>query len=366
MRKTIPLAIFLALLAPGPGAHAAGAPGIRFEHGDWQLACDNTRTCRAAGYYSQGGNDDDADAAGSGEPLPVTVLFTRKAGPNEPVRGEFQIGNPGADQTTDQFPRTMALAMTIDGRPHGKLIIEQPRWTVTLAPAQTQALLAALTRSSRIAWSDGTRTWRLSDKGAAAVLLKMDESQGRLGTPGALVRKGSKDEQGVLRAVAAPVVLAAAVPRKDIVEWPKARLAALRAALKTQAADCPALAEPEDTPGAIAVRRLSGGKLLASTGCWRGAYNTGDAYWVINDKPPYAPQLITSDGSGYDGGVVDGSQKGRGMGDCWAFEHWTWDGKRFVHTSAGNTGACNGIAPGGAWDLPTLVTTVRKPAQPRP
>ncbi len=361
-------AAFLAMLAAcaTTGAAAiepAGAPGLRFEHGDWELACDNTRTCRAAGYYSVSGNDDEDDAgtAGNGDPMPVSILFTRKAGPNEPVRGEFQIGNPGGDQTTDQLPQRMTLTMTINGQAHGKVLIEQGKWTVGLAPAQTQALLSSLTRSSKIAWSDGTRTWRLSDKGAAAVLLKMDEFQGRLGTPGALVRKGTRDEKTVLPALPMPLVVAAAVPRKDLVEWPKARLDALRAAFKKQAEECPLLTEPGEPPNEITVRRLSGGKLLASTLCWRGAYNTGDGYWVINANPPYAPELVTSYGSGYDAGKIDGSQKGRGMGDCWAFENWTWDGKRFVHTSMGNTGACLGIAPGGAWDLPTVVTTVRKP-----
>lgn len=351
----------LVMLAASATLQAADAPGLRFEHGDWELACDNTRTCRAAGYYSVSGDDDEDDAAGEGEPRPVSVLFTRKAGPNEPVRGEFQIGNPGADQSTDQLPQRMTLTMTIDGQPHGKVLIEQTRWTVDLAPAQTQALLSALTRSSKIAWTDGTRTWRLSDKGAAAVLLKMDEFQGRLGTPGALVRKGTRDEKTVLPAVPMPVVVAAAVPRKDLVEWPKARLDALRAALKPQDEGCPLLSEPGASPPDITVRRLSGGKLLASTPCWRGAYNEGTAYWLVNANRPFAPELVTGDASGYDAGKIDGSQKGRGIGDCWAFEDWTWDGRRFVLTREGNTGACLGIAPGGAWSLPTVVTTVRKP-----
>ena len=358
----------LVMLAASTAAVAADEPGLRFTHGDWELACDNTRTCRAAGYYSQGGGGDDADSGGAdhGDPLPVSVLLTRKAGPNEAVHGAFQIGNPGEGRTTDKLPQVMTLAMTIDGQRHGTVMVRQGRWIVDLTAAQTQALLAALTRSSKIAWSDGARTWRLSDAGAAAVLLKMDDYQGRLGTPGALVRKGSRSEKAVLPALPAPVVVAAAVPRKDYLEWPKARQEVLRAVLKTQAVDCPLLTEPEEAPDEITVRRLSSGKLLASTNCWRGAYNAGTAFWVINANPPYSPKLVTSYGSGYDAGVIDGSQKGRGMGDCAAFENWTWDGKRFAHTSMGNTGACLGISPDGAWTLPVLVTTVRKAPAARP
>ena len=363
MKRQILVPACLAMLASGAGVHAADLPSLRFAHGNWEVACDNTRTCRAAGYHDEGGSDDGNEGA-DGEPMPVSVLLTRRAGPNTPVQGELQIGNPGEEQETDRLPPTLALTMKINGQPHGKVTISQGKWIAALAPEQTRALLGALTRDSRIEWSDGKYTWRLSDKGGAAVLLKMDEFQGRLGTPGALVRKGTRDENGVLPALPAPVVVAVK-PDDRFVQLPKARLAALRAALKARTEDCAEQIGARDPENEITVQRLGGGKLLASTLCWRGAYNQGDAYWVINADPPYAPELVTTYASGYDEGRIDGSQKGRGIGDCWAFEDWTWDGKRFVHTSKGNTGACNGIAPGGAWSLPTLVTTVRKPAAAR-
>jgi len=365
MKKHIARPLFLLMLAIAGSAGAAGPASLRFSHNDWELACDNTRTCRAAGYYNESGSDEDDEDGADGERLPVSVLLTRAAGPNTPVQGELQIGNPGEEQETDKLPRTLALTMTIDGQPHGQVRLAQGKWIAGLTPQQTQALLGALGRTSKIAWSDGRLTWRLSDRGGAAVLLKMDEFQGRLGTPGALVRKGAKDERTVLPALAAPVVVSVK-PDDRLVDLPKARLAALRAALEKSTDECTEFEEPQAARRDILVRRLGGDKLLASTLCWRGAYNEGDAYWVVNAQPPYAPELVTTYGSGYDAGQIDGSQKGRGIGDCWAFENWTWDGKRFVHTSQGNTGACNGIAPGGAWSLPTLVTTVRKaPPAPR-
>jgi hypothetical protein len=67
-----------------------------------------------------------------------------------------------------------------------------------LNPAQTKALLAALTRKSSIEFVRKGSTWALSDTGAAAVLLKMDEFQGRLGTPGALIRPGTQPESKAL------------------------------------------------------------------------------------------------------------------------------------------------------------------------
>ena len=62
----------LLLLSP-VAALAAPATSVDFSHDDWTIACDNTRTCRAAGYQA-----DDSDP-------PVSVLLTRKAGAGQAV-----------------------------------------------------------------------------------------------------------------------------------------------------------------------------------------------------------------------------------------------------------------------------------------
>ena len=59
-------------------AMAASIKGIGEIYQDWDLICDNTGTCRMAGYQE---NRDD----------PVSILFTREAGPNTPVEGELTI-----------------------------------------------------------------------------------------------------------------------------------------------------------------------------------------------------------------------------------------------------------------------------------
>lgn len=53
----------------------AAESGVSFEHKDWEVACDNTLTCRVAGYASEEGK------GGS-------VLLTRKAGPDTVATGE--------------------------------------------------------------------------------------------------------------------------------------------------------------------------------------------------------------------------------------------------------------------------------------
>jgi len=59
-------------------------------------------------------------------------------------------------------------------------------------------------------------------------------------------------------------------------------------------------------------------------------------------------------------GEISASHKGRGLGDCWSRSSWIWDGTRFVLAYEGTTGLCRSV-PGGTWELPTHVTTVREP-----
>ena len=81
--------IFLLLMLAG-----AVQAQVNFEHGDWQLICDNTHTCRAAGYQVDDG--------------PVSVLLTREAGTNAAVRGE--LAWQAAD---DQSPPPAELTFTL-------------------------------------------------------------------------------------------------------------------------------------------------------------------------------------------------------------------------------------------------------------
>ena len=71
---------------------------------------------------------------------------------------------------------------------------------VLLQQAQTDALVAALPRQARIEIIDGKgKAWPISDRGAAAVLLKMDEAQGRLGTPVRWCGVATSPKQACLR-----------------------------------------------------------------------------------------------------------------------------------------------------------------------
>ena len=346
MPKLRRIAYVLIALSATAGAYPrSDLPSTTFSHKDWELACDNTRTCRAAGYHEE---DDGPNA---------TILLTRAAGANQPVKVELQLADDERHPAPDQ------LAMSIDGRALGNVRTDPKSSILTLTDVQVRALLPALLKDGRVAWTGKGTTWTVSTAGANAVLLKMDEFQGRLDTPGALVRKGSKSESNVLPPLPAPEIQARPISQdKNPVKLTTAQIRAIKTALRktVKEGDCELLDSTSETAGELEVRRLTKDKLLASHTCWIAAYNAGDGYWVVDAKPPYSAVLVTTSATDYDDGVITSFQKGRGVADCVATAAWTWDGRTFAQTSDTTTGMCRQITPGGAWDLPTLVTNVRK------
>jgi hypothetical protein len=331
-------------LACATGFAGAASPGTDFTHKDWSLSCDNTGTCRASGYE-----------ADSNIELAVSVLLTRTAGPGTPVEAKVTFGdfNQGAGHPAGP------VRLTLGGRAVGNVAENEP-----LAPPQVAALLRTLLGSGEIVFSAGRTSWRLSGDGAAAVLLKMDDVQGRVGTPGALVRKGSRPESAVAGPARPPVIEAVAVAPSSEADLPLARRV-LATIAKSE--DCPEAenyrVEDRDNVELARLWRLGGGRVLVTALCWRAAYNAGNGYWIAHDKPPYDAKLVTAMADGFDPeqGELSFSMKGRGVGDCMSTSSWIWNGRDFVHAGESTSGQCKGVAAGGAWQLPTLVSEVRKP-----
>ena len=326
---------------------SATGEGFHFSHLDWEIACDNTRTCRTAGYYPQD------------EELKVSVLLSRAAGPGTPVLGELKIGQYGDDPVVDKLPPEFDLSMQINGKEVATIRVKNRH--AHLPAAVVTALLQTLVHSSRITFVHGDNRWNLSDRGAAAALLKMDEFQGRMGTPGALVRSGKKSERSVRPAVAIPRVKAPRLPPPQpgddtfTTRHGSALLAALRGS-----SDCSALSESRSRTPHIEATRLSNTQMLVSTLCWLGAYNASTASWIVETAPPFQPRLLNDQASDVSAGSMSARQKGRGLGDCWSFEDWIWNGEALAHTHSSTTGMCRLMEPGGAWNLPVWVTSVEE------
>ncbi len=342
--------------------------GFSWSHKDWEIACDNTGTCRAAGYQSDG--DDKA----------VSILLTRKAGPNTPVIGEAILGSYDVENTPIKFQ------FFKNGKNLGWVLDPVPgRDASRLRPEQVQAILANLAKETQLEFRVDGQTWTVSDQGLRAVLLKMDEFQGRLNTPGALVRKGSKLESTIpmSRPVSVVQIPKLSAVGMKLAPTDAAQLAAeLRGTLGPED-ECMGLEPEMDEEGAVDEKvsketfeaklrtfapnfgfdPLDDRRVLVSVDCWRAAYNAGSGVWVISRQKPWKPELVTLSATDVGQGEVSESHKGRGLGDCWGQESWAWNGHTMVATGAGSTGMCRLVQAGGAWSLPTLVIDVRRSKQ---
>ncbi|MDO4776161.1 MAG: DUF1176 domain-containing protein [Cardiobacteriaceae bacterium] len=351
MKKTL-----LSLILAAPAAFAL--EGLQFQHEDWEIACDNTGTCRAAGYQNE-----DAPTNAEGYAEPVSLLLTREAGENAAIKAQLQII---PDERDSNYVDTKAT-LILNGKTLGTFTFPADNPVQTLNAKQTQALLAALPgKKAHVVVKAGTRQMTLSDKGAAAVLLKMDEFQKRLDTPSALIKKGNS-KHAVLAPVPAPQIKAVIPPQdapRDITPDSSEHavlLTLFREDFEGKSASCELREEGQD----FTLYPLGNGRLLTESFCWLAAYNAAGHYAIVSDD--LTTVIAKVRGSVEDdfnlndynpaSGELMGYFKGRGLGDCWHEERWRYDGERFVQSFAAEHGMCRGF-PGGAWEMPTLVKEI--------
>ncbi len=313
---------------------------------DWDLVCDNTGTCRMAGYQ-----DESSD--------PVSILFTRAAGENAAVEGKFTILPFGEADRDVQVGQDIEI--WLNGKSLGTVKHISDDAPDKLTEEQTKALLSGLKKESEIRLTYGKTTLKVSDKGAAAAMLKMDEFQQRLNTPSALIRQG-QEKHAVLAPQAAPKVEAVSVNNRKTIELKRGEkqfnhvLALLR---KAHDGCVDEDLESQD----ITIYPLTQNKVLAEALCFKGAYQSTNYYAVLDDKLSKVEQVLAEqyNEAGYDKkqgyAFVRGSYKGRALGDCWAGQDAVWNGKIFIRTSEWTTGSCKGL-PGGTWQLPTFVSDI--------
>jgi hypothetical protein len=334
----------LALLTLCASLAAAGeAPGISFSHEDWEIACDNTRTCRMAGYCAEE-NENYYERCAS-------VLITRLTGPDTPLEGKATLADYDEDE---KYKPPRVLTLWIDGKSKGKLNLRKKELVYPLTPTQIHALLVAARNDKDVRFEGGSKSFTLSGKGISAVMLKMDEFQGRIGTPGALIRKGEKPEESVLPPLPMPIIQAAKVSDAPSRTLTAPEVAALKPLLQTgerEENECFANYYDEE----LILTPLDEGHVLISTLCWRAASNEGYGYWVVDSALKGKPEFVTSIGSDYGKGVIYITLKG---GACWDGSDWVWDGQAFRQSSEWGKGMCRPIHAGGTWSLPTLVTKV--------
>ncbi|MFZ2553747.1 DUF1176 domain-containing protein [Psychrobacter urativorans] len=367
---TIFVASLSVLSLPALAVYGTPFDGWGFVAEDWQVVCDNTLTCRAAGYTKEEYLDHPASI--------LLVAEPKKALPKAYVT--VLTSDEKSASVSGDNPSTVEL--WLNDKSYGAIRDDQ------LNAEQTKQIIRHARINTKIELRGGNASWIISDKGMSAVLLKLDEVQGRVGTSLALVSQDSANKQTPKSAKAKPIV------RKsdDYLAQDKKQLDAKKLAYfqaninkwididavqfvgsADKTGDCE-LINPS-SEAAINIAEYAASSLgwdfipinanytLASHLCWRGAYNIGVGYWTINNANPSKPQFITSSGTEYYDGEISAIHRDRGIGDCWNSKTWVWDGKRFAMTEDSSSGMCRGFV-GGAWDLPTYVSEVIKKSKP--
>ena len=329
-------------------AMATSIKGIGENYQDWDLVCDNTGTCRMAGYQE-----------GDGSEHPVSILFTRAAGENAVVEGKLTILPLGDDR---DIQVGQDIEIWLNGKSLGKVKHISDDVPDKLTEEQTKALLSGLKKESEIRLTYGKTTLKVSDKGAAAAMLKMDEFQQRLNTPSALIRQG-QEKHAVLAPKVEPQIDAVSVKNRKTTELKLGEkqydnvLALLR---KAHDGCVDEDLESQD----ITIYPLTHNKVLAEALCFKGAYQSTNYYAVLDDKLSNVEQVLAEqyNEAGYDEkqgyAFVRGSYKGHAFGDCWNGQDAVWNGKIFIRTSDWMTGGCYKWFTGGAWQLPTFVSDI--------
>lgn len=336
--------VILLSLLPLTAMAAPSLKGFEKTYQDWDLICDNLGTCRMAGYQEEG--DD-----------PVSILFTRAAGENAAVEGKLTISPFGEADRDVQVGQDIEI--WLNGKSLGTVKHISDENPDKLTEAQTKALLSGLKKESEIRLTYGKTTLKVSDKGAAAAMLKMDEFQQRLNTPSALICKG-QEKHAVLAPQPAPKIEVVSVNNRKTTELKRGKkqydnvLALLR---KANSCD-----DEDITSQDITLYPLTQNKVLAEALCVRGAYQSTNYYAVLDDKLSKVEQVLEDqyNFAYYDEKlnalIVEGSYKSSGLAESWYGYEAAWNGKTFITTAEHTSGSSKGFI-GGAWGgLPTFVS----------
>lgn len=339
-----------------PRAEVLGATPVYLEIKDWVLACDNTRACVARFVSAD-------DGAGDGY-----LAIERKAGP----QGALVISIEDYEDGKRPDPRSL--------RVDGRQVVAGLAWhldtseqVATLGGDAALKFLRSVVEGRKLTYSRGGMTSTVTLSGMKAVLLAMDEDQGRLDTVSALVRTGAKPANTVLPAVPLPVIHAAPQPPPLPDRARFAALARRAHATLLRQYDCDAEMAREDEAFA-----LDTSTVLVLLGCNQAAYQESSLAFeapraapekgqlLVLPVPPTEPAEQDDPGDyvslGWDAktSTLHESAKGRGLADCGSSTSWTFDGKRFVLSGFNVMGRCGG-GPAGDW--PAVYRTRVVPAR---
>jgi len=315
---------------------------------DWNATCGNDGTCWAFGFTSGFNGGWVRIALDPGPDARPQVLFGYW--PDGDAKGPARIG------------------LTIDGRNFAADLnaASQDDAPIGQIPGDVRPVIDALAQG-KVMTIRGVSSQDISLHGAAAALLWIDEKQGRLDTPTALMRRGDKPASTVPVAPDLPTVAAAPpVNQAGFGDQNQTLPAALRRL--TEVGNCLKESAMPAVSDMVMSARLDARTELWAVPCGSGAYNLTHNWYLTGPggRDPRPAALIGTAGPGADPNMPDNSTvngeydpgsrtlssfaKGRGIGDCGTLQTWTWTGQRFVLTRESTMGECAGV-PSDFWPV---------------
>ncbi|HKT67532.1 MAG TPA: DUF1176 domain-containing protein, partial [Burkholderia sp.] len=364
MFRRLPLAVAVTLLTASlsAAAHDPAQHSVARDFKNWSVVCDNANRCIA-----EGGNDDIDDTRTS-----MIVRLTRDAGADARPVLEIFASAP-LDLRTARADGVPFDAVPAEWHAVAKTGDEDdvyPFHIRTSDPTTVDAWLTISHNAQRVSFGDpaAAKTPRVSLSGLNAALLLIDDTQGRIGTTTALLRKGTRPASSV---PAAPALPPAPVPAPRVADLTPAEQRPLVDAVfdkfggnvkrcVADAGDEMSTRDRRKTASAIAI---SATDAIVSIPCQTSsAYNHTDLWYRVHRSAPYAPTPLDFgehasaglDPASFANQLTEASydpahatlsslDRVRGAGDCGSSASWVFDGRRFVLNDVAMHGACNGL-----------------------
>ena len=331
---------------PATAAAVASAPVLQIraetkQFRDWSATCGNDGTCWAFGFAPE-------FAAG-------WVRITLAPGPDAQPQILFGYWPDSDAKGPGQ------IALTIDGRAFASTLSPEGEAEAPIGEigANARAAIDAMAQG-KVMTIRGASTQDVSLHGASAALLWIDEKQGRLDTPTALIRRGDRPAATVPVAPPLPTVTPApAVDQAGFGDVNQTVPAALRT--RTEVGTCLKESSMPAISDMVMSARLDARTELWAVPCGAGAYNVTHNWYLTGPggRDPRPAILAGTAGPGADPVMSDNSTvngtydpktrtlsafaKGRGIGDCGSAQTWAWTGDRFVLTEESTMGQCAGV-----------------------
>lgn len=292
---------------------------------DWVLACDNTATCRLAGYQSNSDNS------------VVSVMFVKEHSKASNLQGFLKIGDERI--LLDEIKN---INLFIDNKQISKI---EPKLNedgaFELKKDVVKRLINALEGSKSIKFVVDEISLRLSLDGFKNLWGKFQSYQEQ------------NKPQNLVTINAAKVI-----GDERIIRTLDKRYEGIFKLLQatTNKQECISLFY-EKGHSDIWVHRLNEGKNLVQIRCFVTSYNEADLFAVMDENFSVVLQTFKNDLNDYYEGELRSNQALDKKSTCNSYKTFVFDGEKFIRASEGFSGLCKGFK-GGAWRMPTYESRV--------